>query len=107
MGEERDMDMKKKWEDHADFLADMAGRICCIMDSTGSDRIDTIGDYTRWLSLAVFKHAEKHCVDKLGARGGVVMGKEGERVKEMDSRVSEDVKENARAWNENEMVMKW
>jgi len=43
-------------------------------------------------------------------RGCVSMDKEGERaakIENMAYRVSEDVKENARAWNENEMVMKW
>jgi len=57
------MDMNKKWEDHANFLSEMAGYVALLMQADEGDRIDAIEDYTRWLSQQCFKHAAKHCAE--------------------------------------------
>ena len=61
LGEKRNMDMNKKWEDHANFLGQMAGHVAWLMRAESAERVDAIEDYTRWLSEQCFKHAAKHC----------------------------------------------
>jgi len=64
LGEKRNMDMNKKWEDHANFLGQMAGHVAWLMRAESAERVDAIEDYTRWLSEQCFKHAAKHCANK-------------------------------------------
>ena len=52
----------KIWDDHSEFLGDMAEQVTKLVLSD-DDMLTAVRDYTAWLSKHCFIHAEKHCRD--------------------------------------------
>ena len=55
--------MSKRWDDHSEFLGELAGHVAYLMLADGDDRANAIEDYTNWLSNVCFNYAEKHAED--------------------------------------------
>ena len=51
----------KIWDDHSEFLGDMAEQVTKLVLSDDDDMLTAVRDYTAWLSKMCFIHAAKHC----------------------------------------------